>query len=43
MGRMQAIGMTGPTSGKYRSVDEELAAFDAVTLDKLRELLGSTR
>jgi predicted Zn-dependent peptidase len=39
MGRMQAIGMSWTYLGKYRSVDEELAAFEAVTLDKVRELL----
>src|SRR5262249_30192713 len=39
MGRMQAIGMSWTYLGKYRSVDEELAAFDAVTLGKVRELL----
>jgi predicted Zn-dependent peptidase len=39
MGRMQAIGMGWTYLGKYRSVDEELAAFDAVTLGKVRELL----
>ena len=39
MGRMQAIGMGWTYLGKYRSVDEELAAFDAVTLDKVRQLL----
>ncbi len=25
--------------GQYRSVDDELQAFDAVTLDRVRELL----
>jgi predicted Zn-dependent peptidase len=39
MGRMQAIGMSWTYLGKYRGVDEELAAFDAVTLGKVRELL----
>ncbi len=39
MGRMQAIGMSWTYLGRYRSVDDELAAFDAVTLDKVRELL----
>jgi predicted Zn-dependent peptidase len=39
MGRMQAIGMSWTYLGKYRSVDEELAAFDAVSLAKVRELL----
>ena len=39
MGRMHEIGMSWTYLGKYRSVDEELAAFDAVTLGKVRELL----
>jgi predicted Zn-dependent peptidase len=39
MGRMQAIGMSWTYLGRYRSVDDELAAFEAVTLDKVRELL----
>src|SRR5260370_12663016 len=39
MGRMQAIGMAWTYLGRYRSVDDELAAFDAVTLGKVRELL----
>jgi predicted Zn-dependent peptidase len=39
MGRMQAVGMNWTYLGKYRSVDEELAVFDAVTLEKVRELL----
>jgi predicted Zn-dependent peptidase len=40
MGRMQAIGMSWTYLGRYRSVDDELAAFDAVTLDKVRDLLN---
>jgi predicted Zn-dependent peptidase len=39
MGRMQAIGMTWTYLRQYRSVDDELKAFDAVTLDTIRELL----
>ena len=39
MGRMQAIGMGWTYLGQYRSVDDELKAFDAVTLTKVRELL----
>jgi predicted Zn-dependent peptidase len=39
MGRMQAIGMSWTYLSRYRSVDDELAAFDAVTLDKVRDLL----
>jgi predicted Zn-dependent peptidase len=39
MGRMQAIGMTWTYLGQYRSVDDELAAFDAVTLKSIREVL----
>jgi predicted Zn-dependent peptidase len=39
MGRMQAIGMAWTYLHKYRSVDDELQAFDAVTLSTIRELL----
>jgi len=39
MGRMQAIGMSWTYLGKYRSVDDELAAFDAVSLDSIRAVL----
>ncbi len=39
MGRMQAIGMAWAYLGKYRSVDDELQAFDAVTLDAIRQVL----
>jgi predicted Zn-dependent peptidase len=39
MGRMQAIGMTWTYLGQYRSVDEELQAFDAVTLASIRDVL----
>jgi predicted Zn-dependent peptidase len=39
MGRMQAIGMTWTYLRKYRTVDEELKAFDAVTLKTIEQLL----
>jgi predicted Zn-dependent peptidase len=39
MGRMQAIGMTWTYLRKYRTVDEELKAFDAVTLKTIGQLL----
>jgi predicted Zn-dependent peptidase len=39
MGRMQAIGTTWTYLRKYRTVDEELKAFDAVTLKTIRKLL----
>ncbi len=39
MGRMQALGMAWTYLGQYRSVDDELKAFDAVTLDSIREVL----
>jgi predicted Zn-dependent peptidase len=39
MGRMQALGMGWTYLGSYRSVDEELANFDAVTLKDIREVL----
>jgi predicted Zn-dependent peptidase len=38
MGRMQAIGMAWTYLNQYRTVDDELQAFDAVTLDQIREL-----
>jgi predicted Zn-dependent peptidase len=38
-GRMQAIGAAWIYLGEYRSVDDELAAFDAVTTDSIREVL----
>jgi predicted Zn-dependent peptidase len=38
-GRMQAIGAAWTYLGRYRSVDDELAAFDAVTLDSIRQVL----
>ena len=39
MGRMQAIGMAWTYLHQYRTVDEELKAFDAVTLESIREVL----
>jgi predicted Zn-dependent peptidase len=39
MGRMQAIGMSWTYLGKYRSVDDELKAFDAVDLKKIGQVL----
>src|SRR5207248_8409607 len=39
MGRMQALGMAWTYLGQYRTVDEELKAFDAVTLASIREML----
>jgi len=39
MGRMQAIGMSWTYLHDYRSVDDELKAFDAVTLPDIRALL----
>lgn len=39
MGRMQALGMAWTYLGTYRSVDDELNAFEAVTLEKIREVL----
>src|SRR5205085_12089223 len=39
MGRMQAIGMDWTYLGKYRTMDEELKAYDAVTLRSIREVL----
>jgi predicted Zn-dependent peptidase len=38
-GRMQAIGMAWTYLGQYRSVDDELKAFDAVTLKDVRTVL----
>jgi predicted Zn-dependent peptidase len=40
MGRMQAVGMSWNYLKQYRSVDDELQAFDAVTLDSIREVLS---
>lgn len=39
MGRMQALGMAWTYLGKYRSVDDELKAFEAVTLADIRRVL----
>ena len=39
MGRMQALGMAWTYLGKYRSVDDDLKAFDAVTLKKIGQVL----
>lgn len=39
MGRMQSLGMGWTYLQTYRSVDEELANFDAVTLKDLRNIL----
>ena len=39
MGRMQAIGMAWTYLHQYRTVDDDLKAFDAVSLKTIRELL----
>ncbi|MCI0378772.1 MAG: insulinase family protein [Gemmataceae bacterium] len=39
MGRMQALGMAWTYLGQYRSVDDELRSFDAVSLADIRSLL----
>jgi predicted Zn-dependent peptidase len=39
MGRMNAVGMSWTYLKKYRSVDDELQAFDAVSLKSVREVL----
>ncbi|HZT79823.1 MAG TPA: pitrilysin family protein [Gemmataceae bacterium] len=39
MGRMQAIGMDWTYLHQYRTVDDELRAFDAVSLKTIREVL----
>ena len=39
MGRVQAIGMAWIYLHQYRSVDDELKAFEAVTLKSIREVL----
>jgi predicted Zn-dependent peptidase len=39
MGRMQAIGMAWSYLHQYRTVDDELQAFEAVTLDAIRTVL----
>jgi predicted Zn-dependent peptidase len=38
-GRMQAIGAAWTYLGAYRSVDDELKAFDAVTVPAIRDVL----
>jgi predicted Zn-dependent peptidase len=40
MGRMQAIGMAWTYLHQYRTVDDELQAFDAVTLEDMHTLLA---
>lgn len=39
MGRMQALGMSWTYLGAYRSVEDEIKAFDAVTLKSIRDVL----
>ncbi len=39
MGRMNAVGHTWIFQGTYRSLDEELARFDAVTAQDIRQVL----
>lgn len=39
MGRMQAVGMSWTYLGKYRSVDDELKAFEAVALKDISTVL----
>jgi predicted Zn-dependent peptidase len=39
MGRMQALGMAWTYLGSYRSVDDELKSFQAVTRKKIRQVL----
>jgi predicted Zn-dependent peptidase len=39
MGRMQAIGMAWTYLHQYRTVDDEMKAFDAVTLKSIAEVL----
>ncbi len=41
MGRMQAIGMSWSYLKEYRSVDDELEAFDRVNLQSIREVLDA--
>jgi predicted Zn-dependent peptidase len=41
MGRMQALGMAWTYLGSYRSVDDELAAYDAVSMADLRRVIES--
>jgi predicted Zn-dependent peptidase len=39
MGRMEAVGTAWSYLHRYRSIDDELKAFEAVTLRKVREVL----
>lgn len=39
MGRMQAVGMAWTYLNKYRTVDDELKGFEAVTVKTIRKLL----
>ena len=39
MGRMQSLGMSWTYLKRYRSVDDELKAFEAVSLHSIREVL----
>ena len=39
MGRMQSVGMSWTYLHAYRSVDDELKAFEAVTLADLRRVI----
>ena len=41
MGRMQAVGMTWTYLHQYRTVDEELQAFEAVDLNAIRNVLDA--
>lgn len=41
MGRMQAMGMAWTYLGRYRTVEDEIKAFDAVTLKSIRKVLDS--
>ncbi len=41
MGRMQAIGMDWTYLNEYRTVDQELAAYEAVDLKSIREVLDT--
>ncbi len=40
MGRMQAVGMCWTYLNQYRSVDDELKSFEAVTLGDMRQVLA---
>lgn len=41
MGRMLHLGSAWTYLGEYRSVDDELRAFESVTLEKIREVLDT--